>query len=267
MRQGGRPAPAAGSRGRVVAALAATACLVGVIVSVWSLAGRIHAYNTRPDRKVYTFMPVEVRSFAFAGRPVAIQDHQTESQTVVEITYGERSLRIPASIKPGPAELPGLARHADWLRVFRFAEWRGSPEEFKARIDQGQDRLVVVIRRPRIAPDPRTGEVPRTEWLFDFHEFLPDGTIATHTLRYPKTRGDREPAPDELKRNTWEMDAAMSLMPGASPDTLSFGRPSASFKDDALRVAGWTFPTAVVSVLGLMASLVYLMAPRRAPDA
>jgi hypothetical protein len=249
---------------RVLAASLALVSLGVFILSVVSLAARIRDYNQSPERQRFAFMPVGDRSFTFAGRPVGLSDDDRGDQSVVLVRYGERELRLTAPVKPLPPELPGLARHQDWLRVLRFAErGSGSSEEFQKSLNEGHDRLVVVVRRPRVAADPRTGEVPKGDWVFDFNELLPDGSIRSHTLREPKTKGDKNPKADELKPNTWEMDAAMSLMPGSPPDSLNFGRPTASFKKDALTVAGWTMPAAVVSILALVASLAVMAAPRR----
>jgi hypothetical protein len=231
--------------------------------SLFSLAQHIHDYNSKSERTPYVFKSVGDRTFTFAGRPVSLVDEDKEGQSVVVLRYGEKELRLVASIAPQDARLPGLVRHSDWLRVLRFAEFKGdSKEAFKEHLDQGNDRLVVLTRRPLTAPDPRTGDVWRRDWVFDFHELLPSGEIQTRALRYPKTKGDKDPRPDELRNNTWEMDAAMTLMPQNPPDSLNFGRPTTAFKDDALRTAGWTMPAAVISVLGLVACLAVLFSPR-----
>jgi hypothetical protein len=256
------------SHARVVAAAVGLICLGLFILSLVSLGSRIRAFNSRPGRHAYAFIPLDLRSFTFAGRPVTLTDEDGPNGTVVAVKYGETTLKLPASLPPLPPELPGLARHADWLRVLRFADrGAGSSQEFQERLNQGQDRLVVVVRRPRTTADPRTGEVPAGDWVFDFHEFKPEGGFATHTLRMPKSKGDKTPKADELQPNTWEIDAAKTLMPQNPPDSLNFGRPTASFKDDALEAAGWTLPVAVVSALGLVACLAVLVAPRRTKGA
>jgi hypothetical protein len=248
----------------VVAAAVGLICLGLFILSLVSLGSRIRAFNARPGRHAYAFIPLDVRAFTFAGKPVTLTDDDGPGGTVVSAKYGDATLRLPASVAPLPATLPGLARHADWLRVLRFAD-RGtdSSQEFQQRLNQGKDRLVIVVRRPRTTADPRTGEVPAGDWVFDFHELKPEGGFATHTLRMPKSKGDKTPKADELQPNTWEIDAARTLMPQNPPDSLNFGRPTASFKDDALKSAGWTLPAAVLSVLGLVACLAVLLAPRR----
>lgn len=253
-------------RSRRIAAVLGLVCLGVFIASMVGLVRRIGEYNSQSGRTMYAFNPVGMREFQFAGRPVSLVDEDREGQYFVIVHYGEREQRLvaPQAVTPGSPQLPNLVRHADWLRVLRFAPFKGaSGAEFRAHLDEGNDRLAIVTRRPATAADPHTGQVWNRDWLFEFLELMPDGTFRTETLRYPKTRGDKTPKPGELKAGTWQMDAAMGMMPGSPPDSLNFGRPSASFKDDALRNAGWTMPAAVVSALGLMACIAVMFGPRR----
>ena len=233
-------------------------------VSVAALAGRIGAYNSGAGRTMYAFNEVHDRGFRFADREVSLTDEDRDGRSVVVVRYGDRELRLLASITPLSPQLPGLARHADWLRVLRFAPFQGRTKaEFKEHLDEGTDRLAIVTRRPAAAPDPHTGQVWSRDWLFDFHELLPDGTIRSESLKVPRTKGDKTPKQGELRAGTWQMDAAMGMMPGSPPDSLNFGRPTAAFKDDALKNAGWTLPAAVASALGLVACLAMRFGPRR----
>ena len=251
------------TRARVVA-LGLGLVFLGVFAfSLVALTMRIRDYNATTQRAPHVFKDVGERRFTYAGREVSLTDEEREGQHVVVVRYGERELRLVAWTEPQSDQLPGLTRHGDWLRVKRLAEFKwGNIEDFRKHLDEGNDRLVIIVKRPLTAPDPRTGDVWRRDWVFDFHELTPDGEIGTRTLRYPKTRGDKDPKANELRANTWEMDAAMSLMPQNPPDSLNFGRPTAAFKDDALKRAGWTMPAAVVSVLGRVACLAVLFAPR-----
>ena len=246
--------------------LLALACLGVFALSLSALAGRIGAYNSASGRTMYTFREVHDRAFEFAGRAVSLTDEEKEGQTVVVVRYGERELRLLAGAPPLSPQLPGLARHADWLRVLRFTEYRPGVR-LREHLDQGNDRLAVVSRRAPTGPDPRTGEVWDRDWFFEFDELMPDGTIRGESLRCARTRGDKAPRPGELRAGTWEMDAAMGMLPGSPPDSLNFGRPTAAFRDVALRNAGWTLPAAVGSALGLVACLVGLLGPRGRPRA
>jgi hypothetical protein len=242
--------------------------LIGLGFSINAMAGRVNKFNADADRKLWTFSdPIDTRAFRYAGREVAIKDTTgPDGKELVVTTYGERELKLTPSITPKDPKLPGLFRHADWFKVFRFAEYpkKGSVRDFRDSLEEGKDRLVFVTRRPLTTADPRTGEVWARDWTFDFHEFLPDGTIHTEGFRLPKTKGDiKTPKPNELSPGTWQMEAALRLMPPTPADSLNLGRPTAAFKKDAVSVMGWTLPVATLTALGLMISLALGAAPRR----
>lgn len=237
--------------------------------SIYAMAGRVSEFNARADRKLWMFRLVDSRAFKFAGRDVSIvdtTDGAAEGSELVVITYGDRELKLTPGVKPKDPKLPGLFRHADWFKVLRFAEYpkNSSVQEFKDGLEEGKDRLVFITRHPLTTADPRTGDVWGRDWTFDFHEPLPDGTIRTEGLRLPKTKGDiKTPKPNELKPGTWQMEAALYLMPQMPADSLNLGRPTAAFKGDAVSAMGWTLPAATVTALGLMVSLALGAAPRR----
>jgi hypothetical protein len=243
----------------------AAACLGGLLYSIVAMAHRVAAYNAQADRKLWVFQEVKTREFRFAGRDVSLTDSRApDGSDLLTVKYGDKELKLVPSIKPRDARLPGLARHSDWLRVLRFAEYgKRSAEEFKAHLDEGTDRIVVATRRAPTGPDPRTGDVWRRDWTFDFHELMPDGMIHSESLRTPKTKGDKAPKADELKQGTWEMEAALLLMPGTPPDSLNISRPAAAFKGDAVPAMGWTLPTAAATALGFLAFAALAAAPRR----
>lgn len=254
--------------GRVRWFLLAGAMLVGLGLSINAMAGRIDKFNADANRKLWTFSePLDTRAFRFAGRDVTIKDTTgPDGGELVVVTYGDRELKLIPSITPKDPKLPGLFRHSDWFRAFRFAEYakNSSVQEFQTSLQEGKDRLVLVTRRPLTTADPRTGDVWARDWTFDFHELLPDGTIRTEGFRLPKTKGDiKTPKPNELRPGTWQMDAALRLMPPTPADSLNLGRPTAAFKGDAVSVMGWTLPVATLTALGLMISLAMGAAPRR----
>ncbi len=241
---------------------------VGLGFSIYAMAGRVSEFNARADRKLWAFKtPIDTRTFRFAGRDVSITDTTAaDGSDLVVVTYGDRELKLTPGVKPKDPKLPGLFRHSDWLKVLRFAEYpkNASIQEFKDQLEDGKDRLVFAARHPLTTADPRTGDVWGRDWTFDFHELVPDGTIRTEGLRLPKTKGDRKtPQPNELRPGTWQMEAALLVMPQTPADSLNLGRPTASFKGDAVSVMGWTLPVATVTALGLMVSLALGAAPRR----
>ena len=264
-----------------LAALATAALLV----SAWQLARRIEAWNADNGRQIFYFFPVETTTFEFAGRPIEVSDELNDAgEGDVIVTYAGDTLRIPVAI-PNELPLPGLSRHAGWLRfhVFAPAKKRQSFEEFEADLESGAitQRLVAVVRTPFAEPTKEGlfgleteenwgwGEVRRDRWAFTFHEFLPSGGWRSETLRFPESgkafyrrqvEADKKglPAPtrrdDELKEGTWQYDAAIPLM----------NRPPAiTSEQQALRNAGWTLPVASASVVIIMISLGFAFAPVR----
>lgn len=277
-------------QGRAIAFALAGVSAVTLGASAWTLAQRIDRWNRDRALPIHYFIPVEAESFTFAGRPVTISsDLDAEGHGEILVGYGGDTLPIPVTI-PNPLPLPGLVRHADWLRFHVFAEATGMDfSEFKRRLDAGEitSRLVAVVRAPHADP-PREGafgldteedwgwgEVRRDRWSFTFHEFLPEGGWSTQTLRFPESgqsfyrrqvraeqAGEPPPerAPDELREGTWQFSAAIPLM----------NRPPAITNEyQALRSAGWTLPVASTSLVVLMFSVAFALAPakRRADPA
>lgn len=270
--------------GRAIAFTLAGVSLVTLFFSGWRLAERITAWNRAHARPVYYFIPIENTRFTFAGRPTEIiDDLDAEGRGDVIISYGPDTLRLPVEI-PTALPLPGLDRHADWLRLHVFAEATGmSRSAFEQALAEARvtSRLVAVVRTPHADP-PREGafgltteedwgwgEVRRDRWAFTFHEFLPEGGWRSETLRFPESgrsfqrrtaeaerRGDPPPtrAEDELADGTWQFLAALPLMNRP---------PSITHEQQALRNAGWTLPVASASVVVFIFSLAFALAPSR----
>lgn len=254
------PSPGAPRTGRRLALGLALASLALACVSVPLMALRIAHFRRTDGRTLYVFQPVADRGFVYAGRPVTILDRpEPDGGVTVVVHYGERQLELPASLPPGSEQLPGLLRHEDWLRVLRFAERSGmSAREFEEGVAAGRiaDRLVLVTRRPVSGPDERSGAVPERDWAFTFHEFLPDGSISTERSFFPTNRPGRAAKPSQLQDGTWQMSAALMLMPPSA-------RPNREFSMGAVRAMGWTLPASGVSLLVLTLSLALWAAPER----
>lgn len=270
--------------GRAIAFMLAGVSFVTLLVSGWRLAERITEWNRAHARPLYYFIPVESTRFTFAGVPVEITDRlDDEGRGEVIISYGDDTLLLPVKI-PTALPLPGLDRHADWLRLHVFAEATGmSRSSFEEALADGRvmSRLIVVVRTPHADP-PREGafglkteedwgwgEVRRDRWAFTFHEFLPEGGWRSETLRFPESgrsfqrriaeaerRGEPPPTrgEDELADGTWQFQAALPLMNRP---------PSITHEQQALRNAGWTLPVASASVVVFMFSLAFALAPSR----
>ncbi|MCC6659612.1 MAG: hypothetical protein IT437_01875 [Phycisphaerales bacterium] len=253
--------------GRTLAAVLAAVSAAVMGLSVWRMASRVSAYYEATGHRLYVFREVQDRAFRFAGRPVTIAD--TDNPPGVIVRYGDRELPIPATREPKSIQLPGLARHADWLRVLRFAERdRMTSDELERAIDEGRvaDRLVIVVLDPRRWADGRPlGEGQATDALFTLHELVPDGSIRTEQYSFPlsaRAAAAKPPAwgPKPLPEDTWQYYASLWLMPRGS-------KPTPRFTTDAVRSLGWTLPTAAFSGLVLTLCLPFALAPRRKPPA
>jgi len=270
-----------------------TIAWVGVAISIvatlwggWTLAQRIAAFNrTNPHEAPY-FLPVEATEFDYLGTRVSVSDDiDDEGHGEVRVRYGDDLAAIPVGV-PNTLDLPGLARHADWLGIYLVGEPQGREyEEFRAAVLDGEiiPRLVFISRKLNpgvdnsafnfdIDRDSREyGETMRKRWTFGFLELLPDGGFRQWTRKYPESqrsfegrtqaailKGDPPPSrdPDELAEDTWEWYAAMQVIPaGKAPNT--------SFRNSALANSGWAFPVAAVGILGLIVCLAWALLPSK----
>jgi len=260
---------------RPIPLAAALLALAVVIVSCVIMARRIVAYNAEQGRVTYMQSEVEAREFTFAGRPVTLTDRPADEAPpygLVEITYGPDALTLPVTMPSleYSEQFPGLERHADWLRIVRFAELTGrSYRELMDAIERGEerDRLVIVAKSPRPGVNPETwGRVWRKDWVFDFYELNPEGGFAHERFAYPTVRtaaqqeqrraeeAAGEGGLPELDTRSWQFQIATLLMPEGSAPRIIAG-------DSPLVAAGWTFPTAVVCVLAAVGGFVLAFAP------
>jgi hypothetical protein len=247
---------------RFIALILVVASVVALVLSIGAMGRRVSDYYAQSDKKLYMFSQVNAREFIFAGQPVTLVDERGPAGESVIVHYGDETLRLAASIDPGPEQLPHLVRHAHWMQVLRFAEHgRASIHEADRRVKHGEvpDRLVIVVRNPPRGVSADTwGQVWRKMWTFDLYEFLPDerGGVAHQRLAYPTHRRNEPAPPGELEEGTWQFYAALLAMPKGS-------RPTPKFTGDALRAMDWTLPVSALSVLLLMGSLAALAAPTR----
>ncbi|GJM19090.1 MAG: hypothetical protein DHS20C14_13030 [Phycisphaeraceae bacterium] len=278
------PEPPASARGpRPIAWTLAVVSFVLLLVSGYTLAQRMGAYNQAHPRPLWVFKRVERREFTFADRTVTLTDNLDASGAgTVTLTYADATLELPVQV-PSEHDLPGLSRHRNWLAVLAFADATGvHGAEVKRQLESGElaARMVAVVREPNagVGSDPLMpvdvdeeswgwGEVMRRRTTFAFHELLPEGGFRSERLRFPESARsyDRrvaeavragEPVPErdpgELAERTWQYDAALAL---------TNRPPSITHEQQALRNAGWTLPVASASVLVLMLSLAWAIAP------
>ncbi len=258
----------ANAKERVRWGVAAVLCFVCMLGSGWEMARRITAFHQNNKREVFAFRRISNREFSFKGRLVRLDDDRSDvRQPALVVHYGDATERIPMSVPPEPDsprwKLPDLLPHEDWLRVLLMAPREGmSFEEWQRDIDSDklETRLILATRTPRPGSDPATwGSVWKKDWVFDFYELMPDGSIFRHDrLKYPTTRGVQEPKPGELHENTWQFQAALQTMPQAG----KIG-PTHNFFGNAIAAAGWTLPASSFSGLAGTLATVFAFAPRR----
>ena len=229
-----------------VAALVSGAIL---LLSVAAMARRVAAYHEQTPRPLPQFQVIDQREFDVHGRPVAITDAADASGNVaVRIRYGDQTLRLPATMESKSAQMPGLTRHADWLLVLQFVEQgRLTPAELEARLARGEAgaRVVIVVLDPRRDLDGTAhGRGRPSDWLFDFHELRPDGSIRSERYGWPLRKGQQPPVAgvQPLPDDTWQYYAGLMVVPRSS-------KPTPTFTQDAVRAMGWTLPVAAFSGL------------------
>jgi hypothetical protein len=250
------------NRSRLIAAAIAIVSGAASVLFTMGVAKRVAEHHRRNPPALFAFKVINRREFGFAGRTVTLSDDFTNpQQPYLLVRYGDNELRLRVTV-PGDYRLPDLLPHTDWMRVLAFAPAGGmSEEEFLRALDEKENsyRLVIVTRTPRAGVDPRTfGAAWQRDWYFDFHEFKRDGTFEHQRLKYPSRGGARKPVEGELQENTWQLQAALHLMPKAG----GVG-PTRNFYGDALSTAGWYLPGAAFTGAACVFSLAFAFAPRR----
>lgn len=227
-------------------------------LAVAFMAGRLRDFNKTIHRTLWAFQEVEDTQFKFAGRDVKLSNADDPDGWKLVVNYGTEELRLKVTI-PGDRRLPGLVPHRDWMRVLRFADQTNKSQKALATdLDAGatQDRLVIVCRVPRPGADPETwGRVWRKDTVFDFYEFKPDGTFEHTRLEYPHSKQDEPYTEKELKEDTWELQAALRVIPAGMG-------PKAKYRQESMHALGWTWPVAFLGVAGLVISLIIGTKPR-----
>jgi hypothetical protein len=243
---------------RSIAWILGLASLALFFTSVALMAGRLRDFNKTIHRTLWAFQEVDETRFRFAGKDVELTNADDPDGWKLVVNYGGEELRLRVTI-PGDRRLPGLTPHRDWMRVLRFAEQTNIGQDVLARkLEAGdtRDRLVIVCRVPRPGADPQTwGKVWRKDTAFDFYEFRPEGGFEHTRLEYPHSKQDQPYAENELKEDTWQMQAALRTVPAGMG-------PKAKFRQQSMHALGWTWPAAFLGVAGLVISMIVGSKPR-----
>ncbi len=236
---------------RSISIVVAVFSAAAMVACGFAMASRIAAYHKANPREVFAFQRIDYPSFEIHGREVEFTDETQDGIAYLNVRYGDRRLRLLVTI-PGNAELPGLLPHEQWLRVLMFASAVGRSidqvhDDLRSR--RVEPRMVVVTRTPRPGePQAYAGRMNPKAWTFDFHEFMPGGEIEHQKLRFPTTRQHQPDKEGELRENTWQYQAALSVIPtGISPKP--------KFSDDGLRASGWTLPATTGATLIMLGAI------------
>ena len=264
--------------------------LVLLAVSSFALAKRIEHFNQDRDAPLFSFRDVSEDAFLFMGNEFRMEELDIDDKPYIKVNYGTDELLLPVVIPPRQPLPTIFDRQREWMSMMIMADRAGMTlDAMESQIDSGEivPRLILATRTPfgtESAKEKRFdsieheknwswGEVRRDLWLFDFYEMNPDGTITVHEpqrfpesgkslLRrqnYAKLKGEPIPErePGELVEYSWQYGAAIKLTPRP---------PAITMENQALRAAGWTLPTAAASVLILIASVFFAIAPARVTE-
>jgi hypothetical protein len=240
-------------------------CTLLVIASAAEMTRRIACFNRDAKLPSFKFGVSTARHFKLFGRDVSLTDVTEEGASYLRLTWGDRSELIRVNTPP-VKDLPDLGGgYGEWVK---FLE-----------VNDGE-RYVLVSRLTPEGFDPGSwGQVRRSDWTFDFHQFQPDGTITHETFRWPRSRhseaslrnaaeGDGKTPPDPgalallaippLEERSWQYQAALHVIP-------KLNVPRHRFDNDAFdpRVMGWTLPVGMLAGLGAVAGFFIAIAPRR----
>lgn len=244
-----------------------------------ALGRRIGEFNRTSNLARFHAQVEEQRELHLEGYPPlrlsdAVDDR---GRPAIRLEYGDTTRLIPAKAPPAP-NLPTLAGYDEWAKVLAVNQVGLDANRHSVAVP-GTDRLLIVSRRTPEGFDPDTwGSVRRDEWVFDFYDLRPDGSIVESVRRWPRTDMGEErfsqqaAASDDkglkalaaippLEERSIEYFAAMHVIP-------KLNVPKHKFSDTALnpRVLGWTLPVNMLSGLVLVPALFFaIVAPKRRP--
>lgn len=231
--------------------LVAVLACVAMVLSGFLMARRIADFHKQNPREIFAFQRVDFEDFKFAGKQVEITSEFQDEIEYVRVTYGDQSERLLATL-PGEKGLPLLLRNEQWFRVLLFTSAMGKSVDQlheDLRTHKVEPRLVVVTRTPRPGdPLAYAGRINPRAWTFDFYEFQPEGGFKHEKLAFPTTKVYQQAKEGELHENTWQYQAALSVIPsGISPKP--------KFTNDGLKAAGWTLPATSLSTLVMLGAI------------
>ncbi|GMV26500.1 MAG: hypothetical protein AMXMBFR58_25310 [Phycisphaerae bacterium] len=236
---------------RTIAFIVALLACGAMLGSGYLMARRIGAFHRENPREIFAFQRIDYREFEFAGRKVTLTDEEQDGIKYLRVTYGDAQERLLVTV-PIEAKLPGLAGHERWMRALMFSSAMGKRiNEVQADLASGKvkPRLAIVTRTPPPGqPEAYEGRLNPKAWVFDFYEFKPEGGFEHQRLGFPTTKQHQPDKPGELRENTWEYQAALSVIPEGIA-------PKPKFTNDGLKAAGWTLPATSLSTLVMLGAI------------
>ncbi|HLO39946.1 MAG TPA: hypothetical protein VK176_02915 [Phycisphaerales bacterium] len=231
--------------------LVAVVACIAMLLSGFTMAQRIAAFHKENPREIFAFQRVDFEDFNFAGRHVKLAGEEQDGIEYVRVTYGDHDERLLVTL-PGEKGLPLLLRNEQWLRVLLFASAMNKSLDqlhTELREHKVEPRMVIVTRTPRPGePLAYAGRLNPRAWTFDFYELLPQGGFKHEKLAFPTSKVYEKAKEGELRENTWQYQAALSVIPsGISPKP--------KFTDDGLKAAGWTLPATSLSTLVMLGAI------------
>lgn len=202
------------------------------------------------------------------GDDVPQPDRDDYPDGYLELTYRGDSVRLPINPESTKDVLPGLLAYEPWFRMMPLAQSRGirSRAELNQQIEAGivTPRVIAVARYPAEGFDPDSwGIVRRKDWPYVFIEFgeniASDGghirvtrsTYGELEERYaPGPRDEAlDPDAEDFDNDLWKHDAMLQV----TPATLY--RSKDKRVEDALKIMGWTWPTASAGAMAIVVGL------------
>ncbi len=258
----------------IVVTVISAAAFVGALVPMTS---RIADFNLQAGLHNFHAEVLNTRQYQIGVFPefkltdVPGEGPRSAYESFIELDYGGNKTLIRVK-RPPVFNMETLALYDEWVKVLAVNEVERDERGIQRPVS-GSERLLIVTRLTPDGFDPESwGSVRRDDWVFDFHQLMPDGTVETTRRRWPRSdRGEKRLAAEAgsplreiqpLKPRTIEFFAAMHVIP-------KLNVPRYKFNDTALspRVLGWTLPVSMLSVITFSAGLVFAVAPHRRNNA
>lgn len=286
---------------RLLGAALLTLSLLLLALSGWHMSARVsefHRQMTGTGPIVFDFDRAFARSITFDAGPfkgrsltltdtwIGDPDDPQRRRPGLRIDWDAASTTIPVI---APLDRAGRLSNMDGLEIYEesLAVLSFVPIIDGRRLppDSQHLRMVVVARRTDFDPDT-WGAVRVRDWVFQFVELLPDGSLRPAPDQPPRLmqfrdRRGRIPAevsareelaaanpatpppplpPDgprltsvePIEERTWEWQAALHALPKGQVSRYRF-------QTTAVSAMGWTLPAAGLAVLGALAGLAVLL--------